>query len=153
MTSPVIPASRWRRIIAWWIDATLVPGFTFFLVMVTGVVEDAEDYTSNWWMLWVLLLAIVSYLILNGYLLWQSGQTIGKRIMRISIVSVSGQAISFWKLVLVRAWFFPMPFLLPLWPITVLVALNYLPIFWRTRRCAHDWLSQSVVTHTKEETQ
>ena len=145
MNTNTVLASRWRRVIAWWIDATLVPGLAFFLVMITGVVEDAEDYTTNLWMLWVLLLAITSYLILNGFLLWRSGQTVGKWILGIATVSHNGERPPFWKLILIRAWFFPLPFLLPVFPITLLVLLNLLPAFSSTRRCGHDWLSQTIV--------
>ena len=108
-------AGRWRRLAATLIDAALVPALTIFLVMVAGVVEDAEDYTSNWWMLWVFLLAVGSYLILNGYGLWHHGQTLGKRLTGIAIVPATmqrsglwaGQAAPFWKLIFIRAWFFP----------------------------------------------
>ena len=143
-------ASRKRRFCAWGIDAILVPGLTIFLVMVAGVLEDAEDYTTNWWMVWVLLLAITSYLLLNGYLLWQSGQTVGKRILGIAIRSQDGERPAFWKLILIRAWFFPLSFLLPAFPVTLVVLLDLLPIFSSARRCGHDWLSGTVVVKQAE---
>ena len=49
-------AGRFRRLVATLIDAILVPSLTLVLVMIAGVVEDAEDYTDSWWLLWVLLL-------------------------------------------------------------------------------------------------
>ena len=57
------------------------------LVMVLGVVEDAEDFADSWWMMHVLVLAVASYLILNGYGLISSGQTIGKRLLGIAVAS------------------------------------------------------------------
>ena len=143
-------AGRWRRLFAWWIDATLVPALSFILIMITGVVEDAEDYTTNWWMLHVLLLAIVSYLVLNGYLLAKHGQTIGKRLVGISVRTSAGEVPPLWKLVLVRAWFFPLPYLLPIWPVTILVLANFLVVFTANRRCGHDYLLQTQVIRDQE---
>ena len=143
-------AGRWRRLFAWFIDATLVPGLAFILVMITGVVEDAEDYTSNWWMLQVLLIAIVSYLVLNGYLLAKHGQTIGKKLLGISVRTRSGEIPPLWKLILVRAWFFPIPYLLVVWPVTILVLVNFLLVFTASRRCGHDYVAQTQVMREQE---
>ena len=79
-------AGRGRRLVATAIDALLVPLLTVFLVMVTDVVEDVEDYQTRAWILHVFLLAVLSYLLLNGYLLATRAQTIGKWAMGIAIV-------------------------------------------------------------------
>ena len=68
-------AGRGRRLVATAIDALLVPLLTVFLVMVTDVVEDVEDYQTRAWILHVFLLAVLSYLLLNGYLLATRAQT------------------------------------------------------------------------------
>lgn len=149
MNSSVVLAGRWRRLGAWLIDAILVPSLTLFLVMVAGVVEDAEDYTNNWWMLWVLLIAIVSYLILNGYGLMRRGQTIGKQMMGIAIVShMSAQntiGAQLWKLIFIRALFFPVSFLIVVPPFLLLPLLDHLLIFRSNRRCLHDLLAGTMV--------
>ena len=80
-------AGRQRRLTSTLIDTVLVLGLTIFVVMITDVMEDAEDYIDNWWILWVFLQAVACYLLLNGYTLWRYGQTLGKRIMGIAIVS------------------------------------------------------------------
>ncbi|MEM7003187.1 MAG: RDD family protein [Pseudomonadota bacterium] len=146
MTLPVTAASPWRRLLSFGIDAILVPGLTFFLVMATGIVEDAEDYTSNIWILQVLMLAVASYLLLNGITLWREGQTLGKRALDIMVVTADGtQTAPFWRLVLIRAWGFPLTFLLPIMPFTLVVAANLLPVFFGPRRCLHDWLAGTRV--------
>ena len=74
-------------------------------IMVTDVLEDAEDYQDFWWILHVLGLAILSYLLLNGYGLWRRGQTLGKQLLGIAIVSSDlVTPVPMWKLVFLRAY-------------------------------------------------
>ncbi len=151
-------AGRLRRLLATGIDAILVPTLTVVLIMVTDIMEDAEDYQNSLWVLWVLVLAIVSYLLLNGYGLWTRGQTIGKRLLGIAIVrsdpnspnKATGTPASFWKLVLLRAWFFPFLFLLPVPWLTLLPIADQAFIFSKNRRCLHDRLcATSVIRLTR----
>ena len=153
MSDPVTdpPGGRWRRLCATAIDDVLVPLLSLFLVMFFGVVEHAEDYQDNWWMLHVLLLAIVAYLLLNGLTLWRSGQTLGKKVMRIRVADAdpSHAVTGFWKLILARAWFFPLLFaplfLGPVFPWLILLpVLDQLFIFGKTQRCLHDPRSASI---------
>ena len=150
MSSAAVLAGRWRRLLATAIDATLVPMLTILLVMMTGVVEDAEDYADSMWVVWVLLLAVFSYLLLNSWGLWRRGQTIGKRLMGIAIVAADTyDRAPLWRLLLIRAWFFPLLFLIPLLAIVPWVALlpvlDQLLIFRRPRRCLHDLLAGTTV--------
>lgn len=147
-------AGRGRRLVATSIDAILVPALSIFLVLVTGATEDAEDYISlpglgvN-----ILALAVLAYLILNGYTLWQQGQTLGKKVMGIAIVDASAQASGLehiqpaplWKLIGLRALFFPLLFLLPLWPITLAPLIDQLLIFTARRQTLHDLVAGTVV--------
>jgi uncharacterized RDD family membrane protein YckC len=85
------------------IDMLLVPALTVLLIMITGVVEHAEAYRNAMSVLYVFLLAVLSYLLLNGYWLYTRGQTVGKRVMKIAIVeTASGERAAFWKLVCIR---------------------------------------------------
>ncbi|MDH3643961.1 MAG: RDD family protein, partial [Gammaproteobacteria bacterium] len=131
----------------------LVPSLTLVLVMIAGVVEDAEDYTDRWWLLWVFLLAVVSYLILNGYGLWRRGQTLGKMALGITIVNSGGEAdggddltpAPLWKLICVRALFFPLLFVVVVPWYTLLPLVDQLLIFGKRRRCLHDLVAGTVV--------
>ena len=146
-------ASRRRRLFATLIDAILVPCLTVLLVMMTGVLEDAEDYADYWWILWVLVLAVVSYLLLNGYGLWRRGQTLGKMAMGIAIVPYEPSAAGLydnrpaplWKLVCVRALFFPLLFVVVAPWVTLLPIVDQCFVFTRRRRCIHDLVAGTVV--------
>ena len=146
-------AGRGRRLVATLIDAALVPAFTLVLVMITGVVEDAQDYATSWWALWVFLLAVTAYLILNGALLWQRGQTIGKWVLGIAIVSAQSNAqdlwrtapAAFWKLICLRALFFPLLFIAAVPWLALVPFLDQIWIFGKQRRCLHDLVAGTVV--------
>lgn len=144
-------AARWQRLLATMIDGVLVPSLTIFLVMVAGVVEDAEDFTDRWWILHVLGLAVFSYLLLNGYLLWRHGQTIGKKVLGIAIYA-AGQTqsedikpASLWRLVCIRALFFPLLFIAIIPWFAPPALLDQIFIFGKRRRCLHDYVSGTVV--------
>ena len=151
-------AGRGRRLAATAIDMVLVPALTILLIMVTDVVEDAEDYVDNTWMLWVLLLAIASYLLLNGYTLWRGGQTLGKRLLGIAVIraprdgGLAGEQhpAALWKLILLRAWFFPLLVLIIVPPYALLPLLDHLFIFGKRRRCLHDWICATMVVRVKQ---
>ena len=139
-------APRWRRLLATGIDAVLVPALTVVLVMGFDIAEDAEDYQDLWWIAHVLVLAIASYLALNGYWLFTHGQTVGKKILGLSVRSATNPAevAAFWRLVVLRAWFFAAIFLV-IPPLVLLPLIDHLPIFSRRRRCLHDWIAGTVV--------
>jgi len=141
MTQPVDErlAGRGRRLVATLIDMLLVPALTVLLIMITGVMEDAEDYRNSMWMLNVFLLAVVSYLFLNGYWLFTRGQTVGKRVMGVAIVATStGARAAFWKLICIRALFFPLLFVVISPVLALLPIIDQGVVFRKNRRCVHD---------------
>ena len=139
-------AGRGRRLVATSIDVLLVPGLTIFLAMITDVAENAEDYQSSTWIVHVFLLAVLSYLLLNGYLLATRAQTIGKWLMRITVVShKTGERAPLWRLVLIRALFFPLLFLIVVPPVALLPLVDHLAIFGKKRRCVHDYVAGTSV--------
>ncbi|MEO2180957.1 MAG: RDD family protein [bacterium] len=163
MNSELPLAGRFRRLVATLVDAILVPALSFVLVMITDVMEDAEDYANaDLMILWIFLLAVVAYLILNGYTLWHRGQTLGKWIMDIAIVSASSHIqegvmcggdeskstyvpAPLWKLICIRALFFPVLFLTLVPWLTLLPVLDQALIFGKRRRCLHDLVAGTIV--------
>ena len=155
-------AGRWRRLFATLIDLVLVPALTILLVMMTGVMEDPEDYRNSAFVLPVFALAISSYLLLNGYWLFMRGQTVGKRLLSVAIVDhssvdhssvdhssvdhSSGARAHFWKLIVIRTLFFPFLYLTITPALIALVPLiDQFAIFTKQRRCVHDYAAGTRV--------
>lgn len=142
-------AGRRRRLVATLVDAVLVPALTLLLVMLTDVVEDAEDFADTAWVAHVFALAVLSYLLLNGFGLWRRGQTLGKQLMGIMVApAASGSAdapASFWKLILIRAWFFPLMYLIVVPWLALIPLLDNVLILRSDRRCLHDLLAGTIV--------
>ena len=151
MTVELALAGRGRRVVATLIDFVLVPVLAIFIMLVTGVLEHAQDWTEHAMpYARMLALGLVSYLLLNGWLLATRGQSAGKAIMGIAIVSTAtGEKAPLWKLLLIRFWFFPALYLI-FSPYTAIVPLvDQVLIFGKQRRCLHDLLcGTSVVRRT-----
>jgi len=146
MSADLVLAGRGRRLVATLIDALLVPALAIFIMLVTGVLEHAADWSATARpMLRIFALGVVSYLILNIWLLWKRGQTVGKAMMGIAIVSTkSGDRAAFWRLT-IRALFFPTLYLI-VWPWAAAFPLiDQLLIFGRRRRCGHDYVCGTSV--------
>lgn len=90
------------------------------------------------------LYGAVMFFVLHGYLLNKSGQTIGKYILNLYIVTLSGQKPEFAPLILKRY--------LPLWLATLVPGIgNIYPtvdvlfIFRKDKRCIHDLIAGTKV--------
>lgn len=138
-------AKMWRRVLAGAIDFFLVPTFALLLMLVTGVMESAEAYSGGFPYLRVFFLGVASYLMLNGWLLWRRGQTLGKYWLKLKIVNSQGsEKAVLWKLIFLRALFFALPHaaLVGFW---YLVLLDWAFLFGKDRRCLHDLIAGSRV--------
>jgi uncharacterized RDD family membrane protein YckC len=140
-------AGRGRRLAATLIDVTLVPIVAILLMLVTGVLEHAADWSTRAMpVLRMIGLGLASYVLLNLWLLWRRGQTVGKVVMGTLIVDAkSGERVPFWRLV-VRGLFFPTLYMIVLVPYIALIPLiDQALIFRKDRRCAHDWICRTTV--------
>ncbi|XOV82830.1 MAG: RDD family protein [bacterium] len=140
-----------RRVVASAIDFVLVPLVSFIVMLVTGVMESAEAYAGNQIWLRGIGLGVVGYLLVNGWLLHRRGQTVGKMCMGIMIIDAkTGEKPPWWRLVFIRALFFPLLYLpvlvasVGLW--ALLPLLDQAFIFRADRRCLHDLLAGTSVT-------
>ena len=140
-------ASIWRRLGAATLDFFVVPTVALIIMLISGALENAEAWSKGFPWVRVLLLGIAAYLLVNGVLLWRYGQTLGKRLFKIKVVDHnSGQLPAFWKLIVLRAPFFPLlhSSLIGLW---YLPAINLLPGLRTDRRCLHDWVCGTSVVN------
>lgn len=152
--NPVAESVIGRRLLAGAIDLLLVPLASFGLLLVTGAMEHAEAYVGLQPVIRPLLLGLAGYLLLNGWLLYRRGQTLGKACVKLATFAVTPSAASkerpaFWRLVPLRGLFFPLPYLLLLYPILGLLALIVV-IDWAfalraDRRCLHDLVAGTRV--------
>ena len=130
-------AGRGRRLVATVVDAIVVPIVVFFLMLVSGAFEHAEDYVGVRPLVSGLLLAVGGYLLPNGWLLFRRGQTLGKLATGIAIASVgSGDVPAFWRLMLRGLLFLFLP------------VIDVLFIFRGDRRCLHDLICGTRVVST-----
>lgn len=142
-------ASIWRRLSAATVDFFVVPTVALVIMLISGALENAEAWSNGFPWVRVLLLGVTAYLLVNGVLLWRYGQTLGKRLCKIKVVDHnSGQQAAFWKLIVLRAPFFPLlhSSLIGLW---YLPAIDLLLGLRKNRRCLHDWVcGTSVVSYS-----
>jgi len=141
------PAGRGRRLAATSIDAVLVPVVAILLMLVTGVLEHAQDWSASAMpVLRMIGLGLASYVLLNLWLLWARGQTVGKAVMGIMIVDAkTGGRAALWRLFL-RGLFFPTLYMIVLVPFLALIPLvDQALIFRKDRRCVHDWVCRTAV--------
>jgi len=150
MNDSVAPAGTGRRILATLIDLIVVPIVSLLVMLVSGAMEDAAAYAGNQPYLRAFALGVAGYLLVNGWLLHTRGQTLGKSITSIMIVAQdTGEKAPLWRLILIRALFFPMIYFLPLYGLVGIAAL--LPIvdqafaLRKDRRCLHDLIAGTRV--------
>ncbi|PTO96652.1 hypothetical protein CWO08_07310 [Vibrio sp. 10N.286.48.B8] len=145
-TTEVVPASRWPRFLAFFIDGIITaviiaPIFMytdyFQKTIDTGVI-DLREVAAVYAYLGLM------FLLVHGYLLNKKGQTIGKHLMEIAIVDMEGKPIGLYKIVGKR--------MIPMTPFTIIPItghlismLDSLFIFRKNRRCLHDLIAGTQV--------
>jgi uncharacterized RDD family membrane protein YckC len=147
MSAAVPLAGRGRRFVATLIDVVLVPVVAILLMLVTGVLEHASDWsTSAMPFLRMIGLGVASYVLLNVWLLWTRGQTVGKAMMGIMTVDAkTGERVPIWRL-FIRGLFFPTLYMIVLVPYFALIpVVDQALIFRKDRRCVHDWICRTAV--------
>jgi uncharacterized RDD family membrane protein YckC len=140
-------AGRGRRLVATLIDVVLVPVVAILLMLVTGVLEHASDWsTSAMPVLRMIGLGLASYVLLNLWPLWTRGQTVGKAVMGTIVVDAkTDERVPIWRL-FVRGLFFPTLYMIVLVPYIALIpVIDQALIFRKDRRCVHDWICRTAV--------
>lgn len=147
MTNSIMPANPFRRFTATVIDLILTPLVGLPVMLVTGLLESAEAYSSMSTIgIRALTIGVIAYLVLNGWLLHTRGQTVGKATLGLVIVdNTTGEKAPLWKLLLLRMWFLPLLFLLALVPYAIIPIIDQAMIFTPSRRCLHDRLCGTSV--------
>lgn len=160
-TVPASPVPRsaetlvWLRLGARLVDAcfiysALMVYFVIFVVLAaTGGLESPPAPT------WFLLLGLLSALLFFGFLVYnlvqqvRTGQTVGKKLLRLRVVRMNGEPRTYGRVLFLRE---IVPGLVAILPLigTVAVLANLLAIFGAESRCLHDRLADTRVIDALE---
>lgn len=137
-------AGRGARLGAYVIDWIIVGAVTFGIAWYAGLFERImrQDATAT---LWVTLIGLAVFAVINLRLLAQHGQTVGKRLVGVRIVDATAREIvPVWKSFGLRVVVIQGIASVPL--VGGLFALvDVLFIFGERRRCLHDHLAGTIV--------
>ncbi len=139
-------ASRWKRLGGAMLDGVISMVIIVPLILVTGVLQRAfsgEGMTIGQQAAFFVVGWVV-FLILNGYLLANRCQTIGKVAVRTKIVDLQGNIPSFGKLLLLRYLVLGLVAQIPIAG-SLVGLVNALFIFGKERRCLHDYMAGTRV--------
>ncbi len=139
-------ASRWKRLGGVILDGVISMVTIIPLMLVTGMYQRAfrgEGMTIGQKFAFFVV-GWVIFLILNGYLLANRGQTIGKVAVKTKIVDLQGNIPSFGKLLLLRYLVLSLVAQIPIVG-TLAGLVNALFIFGKERRCLHDYMAGTRV--------
>ncbi|BAN49090.1 RDD family protein [Metapseudomonas resinovorans] len=145
-TAELVLASRWVRLGAVLIDGLIMSLVTVLVAFFTGTYSALAEGTapSLGVQLVSFVVGLVAFIIVNGRLLKNYGQTVGKRLLKIAIVDLNGHVPDLGNVLLKRylVWW-----LLAYVPLVggLILLVNYLFIFRADRRCLHDLLAGTRV--------
>lgn len=132
-------ASRWDRLWAALIDGFIMLAVCMPVMYFTGGMDGMAEgvQPSLGYSLLMSLMGIVVFLIFNGKLLATAGQTIGKRVLKIKIVTLSDELPSVKDHLLKR---YAVYFLVGQVPFIgqILSLVEVALIFGKDKRCGHD---------------
>ncbi|WP_102425728.1 RDD family protein, partial [Vibrio sp. 10N.261.52.A1] len=141
-TIEVIPASRWTRFLAFFIDGVITTVIILPIWMYTDYTQiggiDLRELAA------VYVYLGLMFLLVHGYLLNKKGQTIGKHLMDIAIVDMEGKPLGLYKILGKRV----VPMLaFKIVPISgyLISMMESLFIFRKNRRCLHDLIAGTQV--------
>lgn len=139
-------AGRGARLAAAIIDGVIL-GFVVwpFVIGSDYMTRAAQGQVDLSDLLGLVLVTLIAFLVVNGYLLHKHGQTIGKRLIGIRIVSAAdGQLVSLGRIFCLRYAPIQLVGIVPLLG-TVLPLIDVLFIFREDRRCLHDLIAGTKV--------
>jgi uncharacterized RDD family membrane protein YckC len=139
-------ASRWSRLFAALIDGIIMIAVTSPIMYLSGwydgVFEGVQPSITHG--IIMSLVSIVIFVIINGKLLASSGQTIGKRLLGIKIVTLSGEKAGISNHLLKRYGTYFITAQIPMIG-GLLSLLNVAFIFGSEKRCGHDLVADTKV--------
>ena len=142
-------AGRGARLGAYLLDWLLVGLIAGVIAYYAGLFERVMEQDTEA-ALWLGVIALVVYMVVNGRLLANRGQTVGKMAVGVRIVDAKTRDIvAFWKSFGLRIVAIQAITTVPLVG-GLLGLVNVLFIFGERRRCLHDHLAGTIVVRVEE---
>ena len=141
-------ASRGDRLVAAIIDGLIGIAFTIPLIMYIGF--DSLMQPTLGLSLFLLGCGVLSVLVLHGYLMYHSGQTIGKYCMSIRIENIDGTKASFTTIYFKRMLPMQLLSLVPSVGQVIAGVVNPAFIFAKDKRCLHDHIAGTKVSYIEK---
>ncbi len=138
-------AARWDRLWAGLIDAVVHMVATIPLFWYFGM--EAFKEPSAYLIIIALIYGLFMTLILQGYLLVNYGQTIGKNIIGTRIENLDGTKAEFKKILLLRILPMSLCSVIPSVGQFITGFINPIFIFGKERRCLHDYIAKTKVSY------
>lgn len=139
-------ATRWERLWGSLIDGIIAMAFMFPVMSLTSFWEKVTaGYIPVIDTVLLGIFGFVMFIVFHGYLLTKHGQTIGKRLVGIRIVSVSSDEIlPLWKVITFR--YFPITIAAHIPAIgQFLTVIDCLFVFRKNKCCFHDLIAGTKV--------
>ncbi len=146
-------ASRWSRLGAALVDALTIIPITIPLMYFTGgfdrISEGVQPPLS--YTLIMAVIGIAIFLIIHGKFLIRDGQTLGKKLLNIKIVTTSGHHASISILAKRYGFYWVIPQVPVAGPFVNLI--NILFILGKSKRCVHDYVGGTIVITANKQSQ
>lgn len=139
-------ATRGSRLLASIIDGIIISSVTIPLMYFTGGFDGISKgiQPSFSYSITIALIGIAAFFLLNGHFLKTAGQTIGKKIVKIKVVTLDNDLPTLGNHFLKRYLVYFLPGQVPV--IGQLFSLvNILFIFGKSKRCVHDYAAGTKV--------
>lgn len=145
---PNLLASRGKRLAAAVVDVFIFFPLVLLIAQPLGLINISDPANMQGFNLEqsikLFIIGQVLFLLVQGYLLHTQGQTIGKKLLKIRIVSLDDELLGIGQLYFVRYLTFSLIAQIPL--VGALIGIvNVLFIFGQDRRCLHDRLAGTKV--------
>jgi len=136
-------ATRWSRLWASLLDGVILM-VTLGAVVALGGLSTMRSGADAMAMMLNMLIGLAVYMVFNSWLLYRSGQTIGKKLLAIRIVRTDGSRAGFLRIVALR--------IVAVWVLSAIPIVgslvwlvDVLMIFRDNRQCLHDMMADTLV--------